>query len=595
MSTPSLLSRSDTQSAYGWRSLRPLWPERATTFILCSFGLVGALFLGYLVFFEYNIAEWNPWGTPFNLLATGLLTFLFFSLLHLLSRRFWFSITIAMALVLFLAAWSDIKFRMNGFSLTVVDLMILDPAAISFALNQPDFRWHFVGAGVLFMLMTALFIAERPSGWGIWARLARSIAALILLIGTLFFAFPGGARQAMQIGNAYHVTVFTKSLLAVVDYFRHDGIVEKLPPQADAPAVGATECTVPPGTRLPHIITIIDEAGVDTNRIAAVTPDPVLKDHFKSYDGSLRSLRVETFGGGTWLTETSVLTGLSTRTFGPFSPIATRLVADRVRLALPEWLGQCGYETRSIYPAGGRFMSARRMHDGLKVSRFEDWFDLKAKDPSLSDALQLRDNVYYRYTLDRIAANSSKPSFTFLWLTSNHTPWDEQLSPETKVDGVPPQRTPAIAEYVRRQRLAKIDLDALKTELARRFPEQSFLIIRFGDHAPFIAGSMFDPDLPEQAVWNKIDAFDPQYFTGYLALDTINYQPVKPIPPFPVMSASYIGMAMLQMIGLPLNPVGQYQASIVERCNGLLVDCDGGKAVRQFNGWLQKNGITIGL
>jgi glucan phosphoethanolaminetransferase (alkaline phosphatase superfamily) len=148
-----------------WKTLMPQKPQRAKGFLLGAFGLVLLLYAAYLAYFEYNIAEWNPWGSPFNILASALLTFVLFSFLHLLSRRFWFSITIAMALVLFLAAWSDIKFQMNGFSLSVVDLMILDPAAISFALQQPDFRWHFVGAGVLFATAAALFVADVPAVW----------------------------------------------------------------------------------------------------------------------------------------------------------------------------------------------------------------------------------------------------------------------------------------------------------------------------------------------------------------------------------------------------------------------------------------------
>jgi hypothetical protein len=576
-------------------ALRPALPERGRRFLLGILAVTALAYFAYLFILEFNLAEWNPYGSPFNLLASGLLTLVLVTLLHVLTRRFWSSLTLGLGLILFLAAWSDLKFRMNGFSLTAIDLLIIDPASVSFAWNQPDFRWYFIGTIGFFLLAIAMIVVERPGTMRVFRRLAQCIGAVILLFGVLFTSFPGGAKEAMQIGFAYHVTIFTKSLLAIVDYFRQDGVLEKLPPSADAPLPGITTCTPPQGYKLPHIVMIIDEASIDTTRIKGLPADPQLVDHFKSFDGSRKSLRAETFGGGTWLTELSALTGLSTRAFGPFAPVATRLVADRVRLSLPEWLGQCGYDTRSIYPAGGRFNAARRMHDGLKVQSFEDWFDLKKLDPSLPEALQLRDKVYYGYALERIAKESQKPSFTFLWLTGNHTPWSELLSPEEKVDGLPTYADPQVAEYVRRQRLSDRDLRDFKVQLATRFPDESFLIVRFGDHLPFIAGKMIDPDVPEDQVWKKIDKLDPEYFTAYLAVDAIRFVPAQPMPKPDVIGAAFLGLITLQLAGLPLNPAAQYQSTIFEHCNGLLVECENGDASRRFNGWLTKNRFVDGL
>jgi hypothetical protein len=576
-------------------SLRPALPDRGRRFLLGALGVTALAYFAYLFVLEFNLAEWNPYGSPFNLLASGLLTVVLVTLLHLLTRRFWSSLTLGLGLILFLAAWSDLKFRMNGFSLTAIDLLIIDPASVSFAWNQPDFRWYFIGTIGFFALAITMLVVERPGTMRFWRRLGQSLAALLMLFGVLFASFPGGAKEAMQIGFAYHVTIFTKSLLAIVDYFRQDGVLEKLPPPVDAPPPGATACVAPQGKKLPHIVMIIDEASIDTTRITGFSADPQLEDHFTSFDGSRKSLRAETFGGGTWLTELSALTGLSTRAFGPFAPVATRLVADRVRLSLPEWLGQCGYTTRSIYPAGGRFNAARRMHDGLKVQSFEDWFDLKLLDPSLPDALQLRDKVYYGYALDRIAKEPQKPSFTFLWLTGNHTPWTEPLSPEEKVEGLPAYTDPQVTEYVRRQRLSDVDLRAFKALLSSRFPQESFLIVRFGDHLPFIGGKMIDPDVPQDKVWQKIDKLDPQYFTTYLAVDAINFVPSMPMPKPDIIAAGFLGLLTLQMAGLPLNPVAHYQSTIFDRCDGLLVECENGDASRRFNGWLTQHRFVDGL
>ncbi len=160
---------------------------------------------------------------------------------------------------------------------------------------------------------------------------------------------------------------------------------------------------------------------------------------------------------------------------------------------------------------------------------------------------------------------------------------------------MPAYADPDVAEYVRRQRLADIDLRAFKAELSAKFPGQPFLIIRYGDHLPFIGGKMLEPKTPEAEVWKKIDALDPRYFTAYLAVDTVNYQPVQPMPKPEVISASYLGLLLFKLTGIPMNPAAQYQATIFDRCDGLFIECDGGEAMRRFNGWLTKNGLATGL
>ncbi len=39
----------------------------------------------------------------------------------------------------------------------------------------------------------------------------------------------------MNVGFAYHVTIFTKSLLSLVDFIRQDGVMAKSDPGPDAP------------------------------------------------------------------------------------------------------------------------------------------------------------------------------------------------------------------------------------------------------------------------------------------------------------------------------------------------------------------------
>lgn len=561
-------------------------------------GIAGAVSLTYVIYllaFEANFLQRPFVRAFFSLVVSLALTCVLASSLHVLSRRIWFSVTMAMGLILLLAAWAEIKLRMSGASLTVVDILIIDPATLAFALRQPDFFWHFAGFVLLVALAAAVFFIERPASGGHLRRVGPVVLCSGFLGVLLFSGIRDPWRDVLLRHDDYHLTYFARSLAVGAEYFRRSGIVDRIDPGPAAPAPAASLCHATAGKKLPHIIVILDEASIDTTRFAHLQTDPGLRNHFRSFDGTFRSLRVETFGLGTWRTEVSVLTGLSTRSFGPFSMIVTRMIADRVNLSLPEWLRQCGYETRSIYPAGGSFMSARRLHDGLKVEHFEDVHDIQKRAPFFSSQLQLRDREYYKLALDRLEQRQGKPVFTFLWLTGNHAPWREQLSPEEKAPGAKGTANPEINEYVRRQHLSQRDFAALKRDLAKRFPGEPFLILRFGDHLPFMGGNIVDPDLPEGEVRRKVEAYDPAYYTTYYAVDTVNYKPAGKMPSHDTTAAAYLGLVILKLAGLPYNPAAQFQAPLLERCEGLFIECDGGDAAKRFNGWLLRHGLMTGL
>lgn len=572
-----------------------LWSKPLQGMALLVSGAMALAYGVYLLAFEANFLERSFGRTLYGLAVTLALTGVLASLLYFITRRIRFSVTLSMGLILLLAGWAEIKLRMSGAALTIVDVFIIDTATIAFALGQPDFFWHFAGFALLMAIAIAVFWVEAPARGAHLRRAVQVVASLALLGVLLFSGIRDPWRDVLLRHDDYHVTYFARSLAVAGEYFRRSGIVERSDPGPSAAAPAVTQCHAPAGHKKPHIFVILDEASIDTTRFPHLKTEASLRDHFRSFDGSFRSLRVETFGLGTWRTEVSVLTGLSTRSFGPFSMIVTRMIADRVNLSLPEWLRQCGYETRSIYPAGGSFMSARRLHDGLKVEHFEDIHDIQKRTPWFSSQLQLRDRDYYNLALERLEQRRDKPVFTFLWLTGNHAPWRDQLSPEEQAPGAKGTANAEINEYVRRQHLSQRDFDALKRDLAKRFPGEPFLILRFGDHLPFMGGAIIDPNLPDAEVRQKIEAYDPAYYTTYYAIDTVNYRPAGKMPSHDTAAAAYLGTILLQLAGLPLNPAAQFQAPLIERCQGLFVECDGGEAARRFNGWLLRHGLLNGL
>ena len=69
------------------------------------------------------------------------------------------------------------------------------------------------------------------------------------------------------------------------------------------------------------------------------------------------SLRVETYGGASWLTEFSILTGVSTYSFGGMRPFVQALMAGKVRDTLPRAVARCRLSHVVFYPMLKNFVS----------------------------------------------------------------------------------------------------------------------------------------------------------------------------------------------------------------------------------------------
>ncbi len=209
--------------------------------------------------------------------------------------------------------------------------------------------------------------------------------------------------------------------------------------------------------------------------------------HFRSIDGKQRSLMVEGAGGPSWYTEYNVLTGLSARSYGRFADFVTRIAAGRVERGLPHALRRCGYKTFTFYPMYGAFLGARNFQQTAGIQNFLDSAALGANflDP---------DAFYFNKAADTLAKQRGKdPLFMLVYTAQNHFPWDFRFRPDLAPDWRDLGNRADVDEYLRRQHLSAGDYQAFVARLKREFPEESFLIVRFGDHQPYFARSMIDP------------------------------------------------------------------------------------------------------
>ena len=332
-----------------------------------------------------------------------------------------------------------------------------------------------------------------------------------------------------------------------------------------------------------------DESSFDIRNAPGVKVPHGYGQYFRSFDGKERNFVVEGAGGPSWYTEYNVLSGLSARTFGRFSYFVTRIAVGRVVRGLPNSLKRCGYQTFSLYPAFGAFMSAKSYQTTTGVQRFYDQTGMGTNrvEP---------DRFYYDAAAKMIEHQHSKgPMFVYVYLAANHWPWNYRWRPELAPQWKDLGNRGDVDEYLRRQTMGMQDYADFLARLKRDFPEESFLLVRYGDHQPDFASLIIDPSLDEAAIAQHIKAFDPKYFTTYYAIDAVNFKPVKVTSALDTLEGPYLPLVLQEAAGLPLDASFAEQKRILERCHGLFYACASGAEARRFNRLLIDAGLIKGL
>ena len=516
------------------------------------------------------------------LLSWGILNLFWIALL----RRPALSGALSLTLVVVLVLLSRLKHDIVQMTANFVDLMVIDRDTAAFLFTIfPNLRWSVIGAAlVIIPLMYALWWLD-PFRIRRLPAVAGGLACLAALVGSSL-AWPDQAWLGYYDDG--YLSKFSRSGVTAVSDFINYGFMESDPVVGERLKVPLLDSCHPAGRR-PNIIMIHDESSFDIRQAAGVKVPAGYGGHFKSFDGKERKFLAESNGGPSWFTEYNVLAGLSSRSFGRFSYFVTRIASGRVERGLPLALRRCGYETISLYPAFGAFMSARSFQTTTGIQRFYDAHDLGAKDVE-------PDSFFYDKAVGLMSQQPpATPLFMFVYLAANHFPWETKFRPDLMPSWRKPGNEPVVDEYLRRQAMSADDYASFIAGLKKKFPAQPFLIVRYGDHQPEFSPHILDPDLDEAGVGKKLENYDPRYYATYYAIDTINFEPVKSPAVMETIDGPYLPLVIQEAAGIPLDPSFEEQKSIMLRCKGLFYACKDGAEARRFNRLLIDAGLVRGL
>jgi hypothetical protein len=493
---------------------------------------------------------------------------------------------ISLIMVVLLIALSLFKHRALTMTISVFDVMVVDADTISFVLTTfPDLQWQLARFALVAVPMLILIWWIDPVRVQVRAAAAGFVLSLVALTG-LSFAVPLDREDEFQDHN--YVSKFTRSATVAAVALATQPMLE-----ADAKAIDqlapGTEGGCQPAAKFPHIIMVLDESSFDVRTMPGIKVSPDYDRHFHSLDGKDRRLTVEGAGGPTWFTEYNVLTGLSVRSYGRFADGVTRIAAGRVKRGLPWALQHCGYRTFSFYPYTGAFLGARSFQTTAGIEHFHD-------AAQLGSILRNPDSFYYDYAARTLGWERGRgPLFFLVYTVANHFPWDRRFRPDLTPDWRNLGNRADLDEYLRRQEMSARDYEQFIARLKRDFPDESFLIVRFGDHQPGIAKYFVDPTLGPSEVAQRIKQLDPRYYTSYYAIDSINFSPVDLSSALDTLDAPYLPLVVLEAAGVPLDPSFAEQKTILQRCGGKFYLCNAGAEARRFNRLLIEAGLINGL
>jgi phosphoglycerol transferase MdoB-like AlkP superfamily enzyme len=548
---------------------RPAW--------ITILGMIHLVALGLLLIYENGTV---PIVTA--LLTWALLNFFWLCVL----RRPAAAALLSLGTVIALTILSMFKHQFLSRTITFLDVIMVDAETTQFLFDVfPAIGLQIAGAAIVFLPLLGLIWWLDP------LRMQRRVA----LVGfVLYFAALAGMSLLLPLDredeffDRNFISKFARSTaVAVVDLTTGRFLESDARAAESLDVETATEC--PSQAKRPHIFLILDESSFDATMMPATKVPAGYRDHFRSFDGKERRLVVEGAGGPTWYTEYNVLTGLSSRSYGRFAEGVTRLAAGRVNRGLPHALRRCGYQTFSAYPQPGAFLNARGFQTSAGIERF-----LQAKD--IGSRERNTDDFYYDFAIRTFTwERGSGPMFYFLYTVANHFPWNFTFRPELTPGWKGFGNRFDVDEFIRRQSMSARYYAEFLAKLRSQFPNESFLIVRFGDHQPGFARYFVNPTLQIEEVVERIQRFDPRYFTAYYAVDAINFTPVDLSSALDPLDAPYLPLVVLEAAGVPLDASFAEQKKILQRCRGQFSLCNKGAEARRFNRMLIDAGLITGL
>lgn len=473
------------------------------------------------------------------------------------------AILLAGLLAATIIAASTVKYNHSALKLIVTDLPLLFAGTVPFFIVQ--YPRAVLGAVTGAAALASAAGAALVYGAGTPVDLEiRVLLFGLALVGIATACRSGGAESFQRITaqRRCFYSTFMASLIDPRSWRQFRGLAlsdiasDPLPLMAAVPA-GSSD--------YPDIIIIQHESIFDP-RVLGLRVEPTVEGFLSPEHGLHGTLNVDIFGGGSWQSEFSLLTGLSSASFGSSAYYLFRQGAGRFHHSLPHALTALGYKTMLASSCRRSFLDYDEFYRSIGIGErifSEDFpapFDVREFETTNSDALFLKAALAAH---TKNIAGDSAPRFLYALTNFNHGPHDRRLAARGEFErerafaasSVPDAR---YVEYYARLAETASTWKRLKSELAANFPERPMLIVHYGDHQPVVARQI-DRKL-------RLPGDERRAFRTFYAIEALNMPGRLVAGPGAELDIAFLGTVVLQQAGLPLDPIFATRASLLEQC-----------------------------
>jgi phosphoglycerol transferase MdoB-like AlkP superfamily enzyme len=204
---------------------------------------------------------------------------------------------------------------------------------------------------------------------------------------------------------------------------------------------------------------------------------------------ALSPLRVNVVGGGSWVTEFEVITGVDSRIFGYQGYYTHYYIAPKVKNSFAEYLVRKGYNTAAFYPVEGSFYNVEKAFKSYGFKKFIDGRALRLPE----DWGSLVDREIIKTVIEHGAFKGSDPFFYFIGTAENHGPHPCQSFKSAR-QFLTRFAAPAsfeencqLNEYLRRAISTSDAFELVLKQLKQieRRTGRPFVLLIYGDHQPW--------------------------------------------------------------------------------------------------------------
>lgn len=426
-------------------------------------------------------------------------------------------------------------------------------------------------------------LTSRPRAQRLAARLLGVASATALLLACLDAAGP----FAKTFNKPMWVAINDRSFITDFVTSFNDTVIEQpeIPPDVDRGISWKLDRPLQAPPTPPDVVVVLEESTFDPRLLKPCTLPQCRLDMFEP-DRRTRAhgvLSVHTFGGGTWTSEFSLLTGLAHNLFGNAGLYAPYNLAPRVAYTLPKAFRRAGYRAIAVYPMTGDFLNARNAYDYYGFDAFYDGTQYGLGWESHdADLLQVFKRIYE----EERRVHPKEPLFVFMLTLHQHGPHMKplaELAPPFDRPLFPGRFKPRklddwlnlnLGNYLERAR----ESDAMMSDLESFLlgGERPMVLMHFGDHQPSFDGAInqIPKAVPKGAGPNA------HWLTYYMLKSNF---PVRRKFDYPVLDIAFLGSLLLDVAGVPKDPFFQANTLLRERCKGRYLDCKETRMVTSYH------------